>query len=164
MSEIFDRTYSELAGDAPSDGDERIFLQEEAKLYHAKAILAFLSSNDHYDFSQTVFTFSENPLPINNEEGKLIGFAAVERRNDRLLGDLAIDYSTPERLSAETRDGLRYYPRLVGEMFLEPASDTFLDTFGRCRAVQWMVVDGLVLSTKAPRDFRLQPLGELILL
>jgi hypothetical protein len=130
--------------------DSRVIDQNEVKLYKEKAIIAYLDVPS---------VKVPNPTPVENDEGKIIGQAHVFIYNQKLIADVLIDYSTPERLSAETRDGVRYWVRAVG-MF-EVEVDRLLD-FGKpiVAAVQ---IKKLVLSTERPYDRRLLPFGDPIL-
>lgn len=139
---------------------ERVITQEDARLYRAKAILAYLDDSS-LDFSKATITTEGNLVPIESEDGKLLGYASVDLVNNRLLAEVAIDYATPERLSAEMREGLRYYPRIRGS--IQVLDGVFVDITPIKAQVQYLEILKLVLSTERPSDPRLQALGEPVL-
>ncbi len=158
MAETIEEAVWDITGTPEVD---RVLLQDEVKLYRARAVLAYLDS-PHYDYDDTVVSY-ENPLPVRNEEGALIGHANIALVNGRIIGDVLIEYASPERLVAETRQGVRHYPRLMGTSMGTLSASPFVDTFGKKLKVLALTVKGITLSAHASSDERLQPLGEPVL-
>lgn len=158
MSENTEESVGKLEGELAV---EKVYTQEETRLYRCRAILAFLDDSSVFDMNDSVVSSRDTPIPVENDDGKLLGFATIEVVGDRLLADIAIDYSTPERLVAETRDGERHFARIVGTLFIEDA--VFVDVQPSLIKAQELQVDKIVLSTKRPPDARLQAFGELVL-
>jgi hypothetical protein len=143
---------------------EKVFLQDEAKLYRTRAVLGYIE-NKHFDYTGSTITTEFPVVPVENDEGKLIGFANLTINKKSIWADISIDYSTPERLSAELRDGERVFPRMVGELVTrEENPSPFVDLAGGRRVVVSLKVSKVVLSSQASSDKRLQPLGEPVLL
>src|SRR5258706_10205121 len=42
-----------------------------------------------------------NPAPVFNDSGKIVGFASLDLVNSKLLANVNIEYSSPERLEIE---------------------------------------------------------------
>lgn len=140
---------------------ERVIVQDEVKLYRARAILAYLDSPYH-DYSDAVIAI-ENPLPVINDMGQLIGHAHAELVGNRIVAEVAIEYSSPERLVAETRQGVRHYPRIVGVEHCKLVGQPFIDTHGDKTYIVALTIEGITLSERASTDKRLYPLGEPVL-
>lgn len=121
---------------------DRVIDETTAKTFNITAVLAELDNAVKVQF--------ENPVPVKNEDGKLIGFATLHRSGHRVLGELFIDYATPERLTIETK-AEKLYGRAAGtvSVFLVGGSDTFSISH--------------VLVTSSNEGFPRPPLGEPIL-
>lgn len=132
----------------------RVVTQEDVKLYRERTILAYLEGA-----TAIAALFADNPVPVESDDGKLIGTANVSIQNSKLIAELVIDYATPERLNAENRDGVRHWARIVGMLCTQP-SMAFVDV---SRPSLTLTVDKLVLSTHRPADGRLLAFGEPIL-
>lgn len=120
---------------AELDVPDRVIDGSESRLYRFRKIV----STQNVRFS----SIGTNPVPVYGEAG-VIGFASLWIAGTMLIADFAIDYATPERLSAETRTGLRYYPLLTWSV-----KDGV------------MAIDGVSLSVSRPADKAVSPIGEL---
>ncbi len=123
---------------------ERVFLQEDVKLYRVKTVVANIEDGRIYG--------ARNPVPVRNDDWKLIGFADVHQEGYRLIGELAIDYATEERLLIETGSE-RFYPRCYVDIPNEFANGP----------AKWFRVSDIVLTRSRPADRNLQPVGEPVL-
>lgn len=137
--------------------ESQVIEGNQVRLYRESAIVAYLDGS----FESAALSAS-NPTPVRNDEGKLIGHALLRVHNRKLVADMVIDYSTPERLAAETRDGVRHYARAIGTLVFRNCGDGMLD-FAQ-QPVLRMEVDALVLSTTRPTDPKLLAFGEPLLL
>jgi|SRR6185436_7944598 len=129
----------------------------DVRLYRDTVILAYLEGA--YEGAELVEC---NPTPVHNEEGKVLGYAMVRVQNRKLVADIVIDYASPERLAAETRDGVRHYARAVGSVAHKTRGDGILD-FMRPE-VSKVEIDNITLTSSKPNDPKVLPLGEPILL
>lgn len=164
----FDAFESALLGDLPAETEaDRVITQESAQVYRARVLLAVLDS-PHYDFSDAHIT-SANPVPVfGYESSDKIGFAAVsleegEGKTPKLVADLTIDYSTPERLEIE--EG-RLYARVAGEWdgHASEEEDAFLlDFYGERVKIDEVRIAYIVLAPEKPRDARILPVGRPVL-
>lgn len=128
---------------------------EETRLYRQTAILAILDT-PHVNYSNVSLELVRNPVPVTNDSGEMIGFASVFLSNGKIIAHVAIDYSTPERLAAEVRDGVRHWVRIEGSV--NYLNEIFVDTT-RITAKN-VTVFRLQLSTRRPSDVRLAAFGE----
>jgi len=87
----------------------RVIEQEDARVFRATAIAAYLDR----EFESASLS-AMSPCPVQDEEGKIIGFADVYEKNRKIVVEMVIDNATPERLTAEMREGVRHYARLRG--------------------------------------------------
>jgi hypothetical protein len=58
-----------------------------------------------YDYSKCKFVF-HNPTAVKSQDGDLLGYAHVSRSGHKIIADISIDYSTPERLDLQTNQKL----------------------------------------------------------
>jgi hypothetical protein len=137
--------------------DSRVIDGNEVKLYRESAIIAYLDG----EYEDSKFT-SENPTRIVNDDGKMIGYANVRLQNRKIVADLAIDYSTPERLAAETRDGVRHYVRVQGHISMNAVDERDLVDFPR-HIKKTVHIHALFLTINRSSDPRIQPFGDPIL-
>lgn len=138
-------------------GSARVIEQDEVKLYRETAIVAYLDGE--YEGLTVV---DSNPTFVVDEDGRQLGSANIRIQNRKLVADIAIDYGTPERLAAETRDGVRHYVRVRGGVVI-PTTYGNLVTFAQ-HTKKVLAVHTLVLSTQRSEDPRIQALGEPTLL
>lgn len=137
--------------------DSRVIDGNEVRLFRGGAILAYLDGV----YEKATFD-GPNPIRIENDEGKILGYANVQIKNRKLVAEVILEYASPERLAAETRDGVRHYVRVDGMLDTESRYDDLLD-FHRL-AVTKIRILRLVLSPDRPTDPRIQALGEPIIL
>src|SRR5271165_966595 len=142
-----------------SGSQERVILQQDVRMYEERAILAYLDS-PYFDYSKVALALEKNPFPVKNDDGDQVGFANIYAQNGKLVAEVTLDYHQPERLSAETRDGVRHWLRMNGTIVLQPSEDPFLDLLGNRQVARLISLEYLVLSTRRPSDRRLLPLGE----
>jgi len=137
---------------------------EKSKVFNQPVILAYLEG-PIYDFTNCLLEVN-NPVPVKNDENKTIGFGMVQIKNGKLIADLAIDYHTPERLSAEIQDGVPYWAHVTGKLSLCKSYNlsNMLDFFGAKQTVSIIAISSVVLSTQKPKDHRIQPFKEVIVL
>ena len=140
---------------------DHVFLQEDTRLYRATVVLAVLDS-ETLDFDQSKVEFAQ-PLPVYDEDSRLLGFASGEVRNGKVVAEIQIDYACPERLSAQLKEGVKFYPRMVGTILLKTSKEPFLDLYAPKRKVDEIQVASIVLATQHSGDGRLGALGEPVL-
>jgi len=136
---------------------DRAYTQEETKLFRRKAVLTYLDG-PVYDFDLDRVEF-ENPVPVYGSDMKKLGFAMVSVEDNRILADITIDYSTEERLLAET-GSTDLFPRFFGRMGV-PAMALF--DFQAPTQVLQLMLDGIQLSPDKPADPRLGRFGDPVL-
>jgi hypothetical protein len=158
MSENTQENVGTLDGDAPV---ERVITQDEVKLYRSKGVVTYLDGGI-YDFGAASVTFKANPVPVLNDDNKTIGFASVTVVRDEsgrrsLVADIAIDYSTEERLLAET--GEKLWPRVFGTMRFAALP---LFDFQQRLTPTYLRIDGIQISRVAPSDERIPRFGQVL--
>lgn len=92
----------------------KIIDQESAKIFNVKADVFYLDK-----LFEDCLVILENPVPVNNDEGKVIGSAALDVVNKTIIADIFLDYSTPERFDIET-GAVKWYPDLGGYVTGDP--------------------------------------------
>jgi hypothetical protein len=140
---------------------------ERTAPYRTSAILGYLSDSPHFDFSKAEFLYN-NPLVVKSEDGRTIGHAVVHiDENWKVLADIFLIYSTPERLEIET-GAMRWYPRILGTMGPQESTPCLLQFYGEPRKILTVYFLGVVLTREAPTQDstgrnQILPLGEKIL-
>lgn len=142
--------------------NERIYFENDVKIYQTKAILSYLNS-PFLEFSRNTRYLILNPIPVHNDDGKEIGFADVFLINNRLVANISLDYATPERLASETKEGLQYYPHVKGILELEEEMEWRLDLYGKRKKVLGLEILSIKLLPYPTEDPRLDSLGKPIL-
>jgi hypothetical protein len=160
MSDKTEESVGSLTGPAAI---ERVFTQEETKVFSARAVLAYLDG-PVFDFGACSVAFVSNPLTVFSDEMRPIGYAApsiVTTAGGRrvLAAEVTIDYATEERLLVETGEAL--YPRVFGTMKIPGMA--LLDFQQRFVPLN-LRIDGIQLSRRAPADERIVPFGKPVLL
>jgi len=134
----------------------RVIEQEDARVFRATAIAAYLDR----EFESASLP-AMSPCTVQDEEGKIIGFADVYEKNRKIVVEMVIDNATPERLTAEMREGVRHYARLRGIVHRRSRGDGLIEF----TSVQYsVIVEAVVLSTEKPSDPRVAAVGEPLLI
>lgn len=136
---------------------ERVFTDEETKLYRAHAKLMYLDGSV-FDFDDTLIEF-EHMLPVFSADGRKIGHAAVFYKADlkEFSADIVIDYASEERLLAEIKGSIKIYARPYGTMSF--GHMLFLDPAARLKPTR-LRLQGITLSPDPGADPRCKPFGE----
>lgn len=136
----------------------RVITQDEVKLYRTRMTVAYLDG-PVYDFGPTSVAFAASPTPVYNDDNQQIGFASLSvektEAGRRIVAEIAIDYSTPERLLAETQSE-KLFPWLFGAM--RAAQLPVFDFQGQL-PILGLMVHGVQFSRLPPTDTRICPLG-----
>lgn len=146
-----------LSGDCPID---RVILGDETKTFSVSGILAYLDS-PYVDYRNAVFKMRDM-VPVEDSSGKIIGFANIERKGFLLVANATIDYSTPERLSIETKSQ-RLYMRMQGWISSKQDEDKYLNLLGKKEDVYSVCVESLVITETQPEDKRVPFIGDILL-
>lgn len=127
---------------------EKVIDESSAKIFNIKLDVFYLDNENmlsrkhKYSKCQVVVN---NPVPVKNDCGWIIGSSVVEVEGKIVTADIFIDYSTPERLDMETKNG-NIYPHLDG--FATDLTDD-----GWCK----FVVSGIILGKHPNVDSRVRP-------
>ncbi len=127
----------------PVSGDvsfDRIL--EESPVFTCSGTVLYLddenrSNGDLYAGAEVAF---ENPVPVKDDSGKLIGFADLTVVGKVVEAQCFLDYHTPERLSIETSSE-KLYPSLVAQETLIQMDDG-----------QWHIIYVLIKGLSITRE------------
>jgi len=153
--EIGDEPIGDLDAEIAVD---KVFLQDETRLFRTKTVLTYMNTGVYNIMVEPRY---ENPVPVYSGEKK-IGFATVTTEGDplgtnrRLVAEIAIDYSTEERLLVEIGEE-RLYARYFGRLGVPGTA--FFDLQEPLK-VTLLTIDGIVLTDTKPFDERLKALGK----
>lgn len=135
---------------------ERVITEEDGKTYRARACLVKTIEGPFATDGFRGFSFP-NPVPVHSVDGRRIGFAELEWDGKQLMAEVVIDYASQERLLIET--GEKLYARPVGVVVLKNTDDPCIDFQDPIEIVRARV-EKVLLTTTAPRDERIDPLGK----
>lgn len=124
--------------------------EEPARTFNVKAIIFYLHNiHNHYSLKEDV-----SNVPIYGLDKKtLIGFANIHQSGDKLIADLSIEYSSPERLEIET---------MSSKIYVEMGYHAELIKDSPLPVVHSLEVLGLCLVNR-PNNAKLDPLGTPVL-
>lgn len=135
---------------------ERVITEEEGKTYRARAALVKTLEGPFDTKNFQGFTFA-NPVPVLSADGRNIGFANLEWDGRQLMAEVVIEYASQERLLAET--GQKIYARPEGYVALAASKNAYVD-FQELIEVTHARIEAIRLTTDAPRDVSIDPLGK----
>lgn len=143
-----DSEITPLVGELPAD---RI-ISEPTPVYVCNGTILYLddkntSSGDFYSGAEIAY---ENPVPVKDDTGKLIGFADLSVDSNAVEAKFFLDYHTPERLSIETSSE-KLYPSLSAQEQLMEMEDNHWH-------IIYMLIDEIVLTKNPQPDSRILPL------
>lgn len=142
------------------------FVELKPHVFNVVSILAYLDNpNVNYIF---VNEQSGNLIPIYNDERRLLGYADVYVKGERLVAELAIDFATPERLNIEN-DDQPLFARIVGEYQVEPDLHSndypLIDIVGGDIKPTFNInISEIYVTSESPLDDRIDSLGKPVLL
>lgn len=128
---------------------EKVIDQESAKLFERTADVFFLDDLSEierkilYDECEVEFN---NPIPVKNDTGHLIGSANLEIQNRIVSASIFLDYSTPERFQLELTS-IPMFP------VLDCYCSLVSEGHNKSRAIK-MAVKGLIITTTPNIDPR----------
>lgn len=122
---------------------------EETPVYTCNGTVLYLddenqSNGDLYAGAEVAF---ENPVPVKDDAGKLIGFADLSVVGKAVEAQCFLDYHTPERLSIETSSE-KLYPSLVAQETLIKMDD---DNWH----IMYILIKGITLTRNPQPDSRI---------
>ena len=127
----------------------------EARTYACQSVLAILDANAT-DYSDLVL-LNYTPVPVVDESGFQIGSASVRLEDwsnrKRIVAQLHLDYSTPERLAIETG---------VPKTWAWANIAMHADPQDKLRMLTVEVMD-VMLRQKFSNDLRIDPIGKVLL-
>lgn len=83
---------------------DKVYNSDEIKIFNVKADIMYCDdwSGREEDYTDCNVIFN-NPVPILNDNYKVIGSAVLDFNGHILSADIFLDYATPERLNIETK-------------------------------------------------------------
>jgi hypothetical protein len=130
---------------------DKVITEESGKVFNIKVkLLDLRAGNNKDDYSRCEITYS-NPIKVYDESKRMIGSASVhvDSNGNALIGNISLDYSTPERLNIQT--GIPMYPHL-------DAFKVCVENEDGNTAVEHLEIDSIWLSLMPPEDKRIAPI------
>lgn len=142
---------------------ETVIDLKDTRLCRVRTVLAHLDETPRLDFEDSEIEI-ENPIRVMADD-RNIGWATVALNGYRLVADLALEFSSPERFVIETGSE-DLYARVSGalQFKLDDGADTgVLDLYGSKRSVRRLLVESIVITRDRGLDPDLEPLGKAFL-
>ncbi len=140
---------NDLIGDLTNPAPvERVITEDSAKTFNITGDLFILDSLGGIDYTKSKVIIN-NPVPVFNDEKKLIGSAVVNVEGHVISSELFLDYSTPERLNIETKS-TPMYPHMDCS-----SSGIYVGSVAVCEELK---VESVTLLLSPTEDDRILPL------
>lgn len=138
---------------SPISGDVLVDkVLEESPVYTCNAVILFLDNNngvngDYYAGAEVAF---ENPVPVYDDNRKLIGCADLSVEGRAVEAKCFLNYHTPERLSIQSASEKIYPSITANEVLIKKDDDNW--------HVVYLLIEDVTLTRDAQSDKRILPL------